>query len=398
MNQEGPARLLGVTMPRCYVLPGILGSELLTTEGGNWTLWVNRDRLALGEFDRLLLAPNGIDPQPPRGKYCVSGPPLVEFYGPLIERLQDGLRNSGYIVIPWGYDWRKDILGTGEALASEISFKETPEDPCTIVAHSQGGLVARAAWYTLKKDGEEGKIRRIVTLGTPHRGSYAPALFWSLQDEDLENLYLAMTAVVFVASPFGVSPIDHFWSRAEIAAVAGTWPAMYQLLPLLDAQTEAADPQRAEVFDVGNWPANLHLSDSHFSIARGSWQSVLKDAFSMPPPEVLTTIAGTGQNTPYQTADARELGNPEAFRFLILGDGRVTEDSALVPNPKRLSVNTTHAGLCNDPWVLEHLPGEVLEVRIPPVPPAPTIVSPVVSPSYGSGPPFRVTPDFGHDC
>jgi pimeloyl-ACP methyl ester carboxylesterase len=398
MNQEGPARLLGVTMPRCYVLPGILGSELSTTEGGLWLLWTNRDRLALGEFDRLELAANGIDPKPPRGKFCVAQRPLEEFYGEVIATLQDGLGSHGYIVKPWGYDWRKSIMGIGQALASEIQFAEPLDDPCTIVAHSQGGLVARAAWYTLKLAGEEGRIRRIVTLGTPHRGSYAPALVWCLQEELIGTLQLVLGAVQFVAGPFGISPIDHVPTLSEIAAITGTWPAMYDMLPLLDDLALVQDPQRAEAFDVDNWPAKLSLSSQHFSSSIAVWQPVLKDSRSTPPGEVLTTYAGTGFPTPYQLAAAGELGNPQAFRFSTAGDGRVMYSSAMVEGAKQLTAQTSHSGILFDSWVLSGLPEEVLEVRIPPVPPAPPIVSPIVSPSYGTGPPFRFTPDFGHDC
>jgi pimeloyl-ACP methyl ester carboxylesterase len=385
-------------MPRCYVLPGILGSELYTSVGERSLLWANYDRLALGEFDRLELAANGIFAKPPRGMECSAGAPLTKFYGTLIERLQDGLSAGGYSVIPWGYDWRKDMRAIGAELATQIFNGVTIADPCSIVAHSQGGLVARVAWAALKQAGQEGLIRRIVTLGTPHRGSYAPALVWCGQEELLSILASAMAGVIGIQTILGADPPDHLWTIDEIAAVTGTWPAMYQLLPLLDAQAGTEDPQRAEVFDVGNWPAKLSLSSQHFSNAKDIWQPLLDHQVSQPPPEVLTTIAGRGIPTPGILADAGELGSPEAFSFFNGGDGRVAFNSALVPGAKQGSVQTSHSGILEDWWVIDHLPEWVREIRTPPVPPAPPIVSPIVSPSYGTGPPFRLTPDFGHDC
>lgn len=387
----GPGSFLGGPMPRCYVVPGILGSSMVTTESGFPKLWVNVERLAFGEFDRLLLAPDGISPQPPRGKTCLAREPIVEFYGSLTEALEEGLEPHGYDVKPWGYDWRMNITGPGYALAAEIEFIVPANDPCAIVAHSQGGLVARAAWYALKKIGKEGLIRRIVTIGTPHRGSYAPALVWSLQEELIDGLMIAMDAVQLVYGTFGPSPIDHIWSAYEVAAVTGTWPAMYDLLPLCDQAGLGADPLREELFDVDNWPAKLSLSGSHFWSSKQTWQSLLKDPDSMPPDEVLTTIAGITVPTPYKLAAADELGNPQAFQFGILGDGRVTEESALVPSPKRLTLAASHAGLLEDPWLLARIADEVLEVRVPPVPPAPIIASPFVNPSFGRGPPLKLT-------
>lgn len=57
------------------------------------------------------------------------------------------LRNPLYV---WGYDWRKDILKSGDDLAKYIQSGKGPlqsEDAssCIIVTHSMGGLVARAA-------------------------------------------------------------------------------------------------------------------------------------------------------------------------------------------------------------------------------------------------------------
>ena len=66
------------------------------------------------------------------------------------------------------YDWRLGIDELGRTLAESVRQSAAPS--VMIVAHSMGGLVARAA---LGLDGME-KVSRLVLLGTPNFGSYAP--------------------------------------------------------------------------------------------------------------------------------------------------------------------------------------------------------------------------------
>lgn len=51
---------------------------------------------------------------------------------------------------------------------------EAYEDRVDIIAHSAGGLVAR---YYIRRLGGDRKVHSLVTLGTPHYGTYTSALF-----------------------------------------------------------------------------------------------------------------------------------------------------------------------------------------------------------------------------
>ncbi|MEW6609384.1 MAG: alpha/beta fold hydrolase, partial [bacterium] len=59
--------------------------------------------------------------------------------------------------------WNPGLL---EAYYGE-NWKDDPNAKLNIVAHSQGGLVAR---YYLQRGGAD-KVKRLITIGTPHRGS-----------------------------------------------------------------------------------------------------------------------------------------------------------------------------------------------------------------------------------
>lgn len=97
------------------------------------------------------------------------------------------LRDHGYqdaagpsqTLFPWGYDWRKSAAqNAGDLLAYIDQILATTKagkaaGQVDILAHSQGGLVVEAALRSAQDIGSSGrgKIRRVVTLGTPYLGT-----------------------------------------------------------------------------------------------------------------------------------------------------------------------------------------------------------------------------------
>lgn len=360
-------------MRTCFVVPGILGSVLYTPDNPDYLdrpLWIDVGRLALGEFPGLTLDAAGVGPGPPHGELCLPGSPLSAYYGTLTFFLAAGLSNDRYEVRQVGYDWRKSIFTAGDLLAAQIRNYATPADPCSIVAHSQGGLVARCAWAVLLAAGQSNLIRRIVTLGTPHRGSYAPAMVWSLQEELLTQLSLACNVLAGVDTLLGPPQSLEYVSLLELTRITATWPSMYQLLPLVDSASRAGDPLRPALFNPDNWPAELHLSSLHLLSAVNAWKDFLRDPASMPPYEVLTTLGGSGRNTPFYLDSVADLGSPAAIGFSEFGDGRVMLDSSVLLPGRALVVASGHGELPSQPIVLAEISGLVLEERPPPPQPA----------------------------
>ena len=68
-------------------------------------------------------------------------------------------------------------FGSIDAYADQVdravaALTEATGQPPVIVAHSMGGLVARAWWRASAARGEAPRVHHVITLGTPHQGTW----------------------------------------------------------------------------------------------------------------------------------------------------------------------------------------------------------------------------------
>ncbi|MEA3213732.1 MAG: hypothetical protein QOE70_6789 [Chthoniobacter sp.] len=184
--------------PLLFVLPGIMGSHL---EDGAGHVWMNMDAIMQGGMARLEFGKKGI-----RATNL-----MAENYERLCQYLA-----SGYEVIPFPYDWRDSVEASAEALRKRIAAEKT-DRPIRLLAHSMGGLVARAMitnhpdlWAKLLARGG-----RLVMLGTPNGGSYViPRLLFGA-DETLRMLDQA----------------DAVHTAAQLSAIIAGFPGVLEMLP-----------------------------------------------------------------------------------------------------------------------------------------------------------------------
>lgn len=356
-----------------YVLHGFGGGELSTGAGRSGIIWADPVELAFGKVGKLRLAPDGINPGSPDGVQLYVGLPLNAYYYPAIDSLRRQLRDEGYNVNGWGYDWRLDLRTAGALLAADIRSTASASDPASIVAHSAAGLVARCCWASLLASGDSALVRRIVTLGTPHFGSYAIVGLWSDDDEVPEQLFRVTTGVTFASLITGILVPARVWYPRDTINLSATWPASYQLLPFLSAPDAADDPNRAKLFTQSNWPAWFDGSQAHFDNALASWQPFMTSATTLPPPWVLTTVAGWGVDTPYRLSRPDYLGDAYAYDRTEEGDGKVTVSSALLPNSARFKVEGRHGALPLDTATSGALADWIRDVRAAPSPAPPQV-------------------------
>ncbi len=172
-------------------IPGIMGSTLSNHKG---EVWPNSTILALSPFDDFLrvlrLGTDGSTPlEPNNSDYNtiiandIVRAPSVPGYGStdMYQALIDYLGIRGYTtsgdsptLIVFPYDWRKSITDTVSSLQISVThiLNQSNIKKVNIIAHSQGGLVARV--YI--DDKERAKtVDKLITLGTPYLG--APVAF-----------------------------------------------------------------------------------------------------------------------------------------------------------------------------------------------------------------------------
>src|SRR5215471_5216464 len=138
--------------PRVLILPGIMGSTLARKGALNLenVLWIDPAEIALGKLTELKLSGPSA--------YHASGVILLAYL-----KLKLRLKIAGFDADFFAYDWRQSVLDAGKSLADAVKAEAASQ--VFLVAHSMGGLVARAALPAAGK-----KVARLIMLGTPNYG------------------------------------------------------------------------------------------------------------------------------------------------------------------------------------------------------------------------------------
>ena len=205
---------------RAYVLPGIMGSRLgvpARLHAPEQVIWIDPLTIESGHLARLAL--------PARRALRPLGVQLFKYL-----KLKLTLEVAGYQVDFHDFDWRLSIDTLGRELLARLRRERASS--VAVIAHSMGGLVARAA---MKRDRTR-RISRLLMLATPNYGSYAPVLA-------LRGAYPPVRRL---------AQLDHLHdAETHAQRVFATFPGLYQLLPA---------PERLEsvdLYDVGAWPRDV---------------------------------------------------------------------------------------------------------------------------------------------
>jgi pimeloyl-ACP methyl ester carboxylesterase len=290
--------------PVVYVLPGLMGSRIGTR--GKWlddVIWLDPVEVAAGHLTRLAL---------PRGARLV--PLGVMLLNAL--KLKLSLAVAGFDARFHAYDWRVSV----ETLARELNARIAAEGhrEVLLVGHSMGGVVARLALAS-----DPGRIARVVQLGSPNNGSFAPVL--------------ALRAVYPTVRKLAALDLRH--SAEDLARIVfRTLPALHELLP--DAQL--AGP--LDLFDAAAWPDDALrperalLADA--AAARGRWP--------VADPRCLHVV-GVRQETVIR---AELRGGEFQYSLRDEGDGTVPQSLAMLPGASHWFVAEKHGGLPNNGRVI----------------------------------------------
>ena len=292
--------------PRVLILPGIMGSTLARRVLGiPDVLWLNPLEIALGKLIDLKLDGG---PSP----YREFGVVLFAYL-----KLKLRLKVAGFDAQFFPFDWRRSLTDLGAALSDAIAaFHKETEKQISLVAHSMGGLVARAALPAV-----DDKVARLIMLGTPNYGSFAPA-------QAIRGTYDVVQKI---------STLDLRHSAEELASkVFNTFPGLYEMLP---------SPEKfsaLNLYDPTAWP---QIGPQ----PRGALLSAVKATLDQlaPADQRFFLIAGVNQDT----VVGLRLENGE-FVYQISPDGDGTVPLAFarlaeIPESQIYYVEAGHGSLPN---------------------------------------------------
>jgi pimeloyl-ACP methyl ester carboxylesterase len=302
------AERIGVSnaSPHVIVVPGILGSQLGIARPRplpNDVLWLDPIDIQVGRL-RLL----GLD----------AGAPIIPLgvvlYSHLKLRLR--LRAAGFAVTFHDYDWRLGIEESGAALAHRL--RQLGPRRLAIVAHSMGGLLSRTA---LALPGTQ-HIERVVLLGTPNQGSFAPV-------QVLRGTYATVRKI---------ARLDGGTSAERLTEeVFNSFPSLYQMVPA------AARKGVPDLLDPRAWPqSGPPLRLPLLTRARAFREG-------LPPADArCVAIAGVGQETVTAVSKGRD-----GFVYTVTrhGDGTVPASGAALDGALTYFTRTAHSDLTREAHV-----------------------------------------------
>jgi pimeloyl-ACP methyl ester carboxylesterase len=290
--------------PVVYVLPGLMGSRI-GTRGRllDDVLWLDLVEVAAGHLTRLAL---------PRGARLV--PLGVMLLNAL--KLKLSLQVAGFDARFHAYDWRRGLEGLAQDLNARIAAEGSRD--VLLVGHSMGGVVARLALAA-----DAGHIARVVQLGSPNLGSFAPVL--------------ALRAVYPTVRKLAALDLRH--DAEDLARIVfRTLPSLHELLP------DPALDSEVDLFDPAAWPDDALRPDrgqlTEAANARARWPAA--DARCL-------HVVGVRQETVIR---ARLRGREFHYALERDGDGTVPLRLAMLAGAQHWFVAEQHGGLPNNGKVI----------------------------------------------
>jgi len=276
--------------PRVLILPGIMGSTLGLPDD---LIWLDPLDVLRGNLRKLNLK-TGVSGIVARGVFLLA-----------YEKLKLRLQIAGFDADFQPFDWRLSISTLGKQLAKRI---DDESGPVHLVAHSMGGLVARACLAAKPK-----KIGRVVTLGTPNFGSFAPL-------QAFRGVHSVVRKLAW---------LDLSGSQEDLAQIFKTFPGLCEMFP-------------ADFFSLAAWPSGGVLPDQSMLTASRKEQQALPLPGNQPD---WVQIVGCNKET---VVGATIQGDKFEYTSTNEGDGTVPLALARLPDKVTYYVEESHGSLPNN--------------------------------------------------
>ncbi len=291
--------------PRVLILPGIMGSKLGRERKllPDDVIWIDPVDFAFGRLLELAL--------PSKPGIVPLGVILLAYL-----KLKLRLKIAGFDVDFVPFDWRLSLVDLGATLANRLVAESASK--VHLVAHSMGGLVARAA---IKQSAPASKkIARLVMLGTPNFGSFSP----------VQALRATHSTVGTIAALDQVSD-----AKALASKVFATLPGLHEMLPSPDRWNPV------DLYKTSTWTADAPVpKQAMLTAARAVQKAALAAA-----DERFVLVAGVNQET---TVGLRVENGSFVYELSREGDGTVPLLFAELPGTRTYYVEESHGSLPNN--------------------------------------------------
>lgn len=299
--------------PVVFVIPGLMATHLKRNDA---RIWLDIGALADGKLADLALT------REKDGDGVIAEEVVAANYQALLDFL-----GKRFQIVTFPYDWRHSVLTEGERLAVEVEAELRRLDgdrPVHLLAHSQGGLVARAmiaqhpdTWKQITRRGGQ-----LVMLGTPNLGTYTALQLLTGQAPAAQMLQM----------------LDPAGDADAIARIMRTFPGLIEMLP---------DVVESNIWDVAWW-------DKHATIAfeeRSAFAKLLRDAKQSRATlagaidvEHMRYVAGTAAET---LTGVRIDGETLIYQATAAGDGVVPHRLGLLDGVPTWYMDAAHGDLAN---------------------------------------------------
>lgn len=315
---------IDVNAPVVYLLPGLFGSHLGI---GDNQIWMDFSALVDGRFAELNINQKGVKAEQLH----------EETYFELIDYLSETHR-----VIAFPIDWRLSLFESAKVLANDLRqrLKDTHDNPVPIriLAHSQGGLIARAMiaeYPDLWTEICQRENSRLVLLGSPNRGCYTVARLLLGQERLLRLLSL----------------LDFRHDITSILKVLVGFPGLLEMLP------ESSENSELDLFDIDTWIQIQKNASGKFVIPserdlvnalknRRRLDEQLQSGNELFFHDHISCIAGHDVSTPSAFSfEKSKEGFEIKFLYTAQGDGCVTWRSGQMAKVKTWYTQVKHGDL-----------------------------------------------------
>lgn len=421
-----------------WFVPGFMGSTLglYRSSGGDprsykvGSLWGDLNSLAALPWIGLLTLPGNLGP----GESIFAdgvAPSSLGGYSNFTAWMRANLPD-GWGLALYPYDWRLSVRDTGRAFATALEQSAYKGFTNYVIAHSQGALVAWAAWAHLVDDGRTMDMTRLVTFAGALYGTNSTPSIFREEEQALGLLAVLRSAVsgfyrggapqllgTVIASQF---PGVNSAAERSLLEVVRTWPAVYDLYPDHAGLDDPNDTRRGLLYDPTAWTAALVSPDWDLMTNEVNYvHTWLRVAKYLPPPNVVSHIVGLNHRTPWRVQPANPAAPDPRFSLISApaggdieklrrrlrlpsyntttgGDLRATDDQQHFPGRYWQEVSSAHAAMQDDPAVRSLLVAMLQQVN--PVLPAvnPVEATPAWEPpsALPSAPPFIFNSDPVH--